>query len=372
MIFTVSTKPLIDALNLGIVNANVSKFNSKSCIAQISANKNSLLINVEPNLVVTEIRLKGMGDSDTEAISFVDSLTLKQLVSTFEANTTKLEFVEGGLILHCGKSKYTLPNQAPTNAVRLNRPTMSDYDTPMMDIKKVDWNFIKNRQQQYASMAFNNPVYILYYFNASGDVIIGDFDNNVFSHSRKGTLNETCLLTDSILNLICSVPEGAKMKKIENGHQIQVKTDAFELISDFYPRHEDDEGVGSYNSDLIMETMSKPEKYIKVPTAELSKLLKRADLLSTSGEATVFFGVQDGYLFMTDSNVDGRIEVEGHKDLQFKGEFKLKLLAQTLNNYPGDVVYIGPKLGEDGEGNIECVGILTWDDDIEVVLAAVE
>ena len=363
MTFTLSTKPLADALALGVVNANISKFNNRSCIAQITATRAGLTINLEPNLIVTEIRLKGMGDSDSQEVRFVDSLLFKQLVSTFETNTISIEFVEGGIVLHSGKSKFNLANITESDG-SLNKPEMGDYGDDGLVIDKSKWSFIKNRQQQFASMAFLHPVYTRYYINDSGDVLIGDFDQSVFSHSNKGTLGETCLISDTILNLICSVPDGAKIKKISNGYQIHVTTDAFELISDFHPEHEEDEGIGSYNSDIILSLLQKTAQYVKIPSRAVEKILKQSELLSRSSEDSIMFGVQNGVAFFEGSNIDGKIDVEGNKDVNFKVEFKLKLLSQVLTNYPGDTIYVGPMVQDD-----EVVGIVSWDDDIEVVLA---
>lgn len=369
MKFAVSTKPLSDALGLGVVNANVSKFNSKSCIAQISASGNTLKINLEPTLIVTEIEFNGLNDDPAgNEVRFVDSLLFKQLVSTFEAAQTILEFVEGGVIIHSGKSKFTLANITDSDG-RLNTPAANVSEDSFEPINFGSWKFISDRQRQFAGMAFQHPIYNRAYVTESGDVFVGDMDNSVFSYSEKGTLKETCLLGDTILNLICAVPETAKIAKLENGYQIKLKTDAFMLTSDFYPEHEEDEGVGSYNSDVIAELVQHTERYFKLPTKNIALTLKQADLLSTSSEACVSFGVSGNTAILKDDSgrIDSKIDITGTEGLEFNCTFKLKLLSQVLNDFPGDVAYIGPAEQED-----EIVGIVAWDDDLTVVLAEVE
>ena len=102
MNFTVNTKPLIEALNLGVINSNVSPFHKKSTIIQVSADEHDLKLNIEAESIKSELILKGSGDSKSVEKIFVSSLLMKQLVSTFDSATVTLEFAEGGLILHSG------------------------------------------------------------------------------------------------------------------------------------------------------------------------------------------------------------------------------------------------------------------------------
>jgi hypothetical protein len=57
--FTVSTKPLSNALDLGVINANISKYYQTSCLAQITCNKHDLRINLEASFIRTELHPKG-------------------------------------------------------------------------------------------------------------------------------------------------------------------------------------------------------------------------------------------------------------------------------------------------------------------------
>ena len=99
MTFTCNTKPLIEALSLGVINSNISKFYRKSCLAQISGDSSdTLVINLEASYIYSEIRLKGYkeGEGDIPTV-FVDNSLLKSLVSTFENATTTFEFTDSGI-----------------------------------------------------------------------------------------------------------------------------------------------------------------------------------------------------------------------------------------------------------------------------------
>lgn len=106
MKFTCNTKPLMDALDIGVINQNVSKFFKKSCLAQITASQRELKLNFEASKICSEVILKGSGDSDETSVVFVDCLLLKQLVNTFESATTIIEFTDSGIVLHSGKAQF--------------------------------------------------------------------------------------------------------------------------------------------------------------------------------------------------------------------------------------------------------------------------
>lgn len=367
MKFTVSTKPLSDGLNLGIVNANVSQFYKKSCLAQITADKNTLKINLEAAFITSEIRLKGSGDVSEAVTVFVDSLVLKKLVSTFEAATTTLEFAEGGLILHSGKSKFTLPKLVDGDELSLNVPALPEYTAESIAVDKEDWKFIKDYQMYAIAMSFIHPVYTKVWVSKTGDVLVGDFDNSLFTHSTKNKLDDTCLLSDTIINLFNAIPEGAKLVKVDNSYLIQVTTDGFEFISQFTPQYESDEDVGDYNSAIILSMMEHPETgAIKVNTAAISKFMGQADLLSSSTEDIIKLMVSNHHLTLKDNNIDCQVDVEGNC-IEFSIDFKTALLKSVISNYSGDTVKLSPMMQDD-----EVVGIIIWNDELTTVLAGVD
>lgn len=369
MRFTLSTKPLIDALALGIVNANVSKFYQKSNMAQLRARGNNLAINLEANNIVTEIRLKGSGEAPDTGHMFVDSLLLKQLVSTFEASTTTLEFSDGGLVLYNGKSKFVLPRTVEGDAgLELKAPDMPDYSAPTVDIKKADWKFVKENQMYAIAMSFIHPVYTRVYCGSDGSVIVGDFDNSLFTLSQKGNFGDTCLLSDTIINLFNSLPEGSKLRQIGKSYLIEVQTDGFEYLSQFTPYYESDEGVGTYNAPIILEMMEHPAGgYAEVNTAAVNKFLSQADLLSTNTDDHIRLGVKGTQLFLKDKNVDCVVDIKSDESADYFCDFKTSALKSVLSNYSTESVNIAPMKQDD-----DTVGIIVWSDEMTTVLAGIE
>lgn len=370
MNFTVSTTPLTNALNLGVVSSNVSKFYQKSCLAQVTASKRDLKINLEAANVLTELQLKGSGDSEVEVTIFVDSLLLKQLVSTFESPTTTLEFTEGGLILHSGKSKFTLPKMLDAAELELNRPTMAAPGSTEIDVDKSDWKFIKDYQMYSIAMSFIHPVYTYVWVGQDGDVLVGDFDNSVFTHSKKSKLGRTCLVSDTIVNLFNSLPDGAKLTQLDKSYLITVKTDGFEYASEFTPKYEEDEGVGSYNSEIILSMMEKLEaNAIKVNVAAINKFLGQAALLSSNSEDVIKLTYGNNELTLMDNNVDCKLDADAPATATpYEVEFKTVLLKSVVANCDEDIISISPMIQE---GDV-VAGIIVWTKNMTVVLAGID
>lgn len=362
--FTVSTKPLIDGLNLGILNSNVSNFFQRSTMAQVTATKNTLTINLEAAFIFSEVEFKGMGTEEESATIFVNSLLLKQLVSTFEAATTVFEFDESGLILHSGKSKFTLPKVIDAD-MTFQRP--SSLSSTVIDIKKEDWKFIKDYQLYAVAMSFVHPVYTKAWCGADGDVIVGDFDTGLFTHSKKGNLGSTCLLSDTIINLITSLPEGAKIHKLEDNYIVHVKTDSFTFTSEFTPKHESDEDMGSYNADMIMSIMNTTGEHVTVNVPAIMKVLNQADLLSNNSEDAIKLCVSSGQIELRDVNVNCTVPAEGTIQQPYEVEFKIDTLKKVMSNCSEDNVSI---FVTENEGEIS--GITIYSKDLTTSIAAVE
>jgi len=366
MKFITNTKPLSDSLDLGVINANISNFHKKSTIAQITATKDTLRINLEASMLCSEIVLKGSGDEDVKKSIFVGSLLLKQLVSTLESPTVTLEFADGGLIIHSGKSKFTLPKMVDEDELDLRAPEIPEYSAPEIDVDKSDWKFIKDNQMFAIAMSFIHPVYTKVWIGESGDVIVGDFDNSLFTHSKRGKLGKTCLLSDTIVNLFTSIPEGSKIVQLDRDYLIRYSSDSFSYVSQFTPLYEDDENVGSYNSEIFLNMMVHPDKYVTAEAPVISKFLNQADMLSSTSEDVIKFEVSDGVISLKDSNVDCKLDVKGVCD-NFGLEFKSESLRRVMTNYDDSSVNIAPMVSEG-----EVAGILVWDDNLTTLVAGVE
>lgn len=363
MKFLTNTKPFADALALGVINSNVSNYHKKSNIVQLTATENSLRINVEAAQICSQMTLKGQGDAGQTATIFVGSLLIKQLASTLESNTITLEFADNGLIIHSGKSKYTLPKMIDESDIELTAPQIGDYNGGAISIDKSDWKFIKDRQMYALALSFIHPVYTKVWIGDEGDVLVGDFGKGLFTHSVKSKLGSTCLLSDTIVNLFTALPDGAKICKLDRDYVISYMSDSFEYLTQFTPLYEADEGIGSYNSNIFLPMMVPPADGISFNPAALNKALSQSELLSSTDDKKIEFSVSEGHLRIKDNNVDCDIPVTGAVT-----DFTLKFFTESLHkmiaNYPDEAVKLSPMIQEG-----EAAGVIIWTNELTTILA---
>lgn len=366
MVFQTNTKPLCAALNLGVINSNVSNFHKKSTIVQVSADSHTLKINVESSMIKTELKLRGKGDGYPSSI-FVDSLLFKQLINTLDSSVVTLDFGDDGLRIISGKSKFTLPKMVDASELSLQTPDLIDYSDNGKEIDKTGWKFVKDNQMYSISLAFIHPVYTYVWVGESGDVLVGDFDSSLFTHSKKVDIGKTCLLSDTIVNLFDALPEGATITDAGSDYIIRYESDSFSYVTQFTPLYESDEEVGSYNSEIILDMMQHPTGYTEVKTDPIVKLLNQSILLSSSTSNTVHLSVSENILRIQDNNVDGVIDAVGDDSINYDLDFSLDSLKSVLSSYNSEFIYISPLVRDE-----ETVGIIVWDSDLTTVLAGVE
>lgn len=373
MIFKVGTKPLCESLNLGVINANVSKFYRRSCVARLFATENELKINLEASRIASEITLKGKGDSTECKPIFVDCLLLKQLVNTFDSSVTEIEFQENGVVLHSGKAKFTLAREnADIDAAEISFKAPAEVSglADGIDVNKANWKYVKDHQLYALAMSFAYAVYTRVWVGGDGDVIVGDFDQSLFTHSKKSNLPNTCLLSDTIINLFNSLPDDSKIYPLEKSYVVNVSTDGYDFRSQFEPEYEDDGEVGDYHSEIILNILTHPESgYVKVDTAQLSKFLSQAELLSKSTEDKIKVIVTQDELILQDNNVQCKADIHKMFDKieEYTVEFKMASLKSVLTSYDSETICIAPSITEN-----EIAGILVWDDNQTTVLAQVD
>lgn len=360
---TVNTKPLLSALNLAIVNSNVSKYYKRSCLAEITIAPTELRINLEAAKVVSEITLVGMADTSEVQSLFVDNLLLKQLISTLTSATVRFDVRPDSLEITSGKSRFTLPKLIPDVAadISLKKPSHTAVGDGIA-LNKDAWRFVKESQMYALSKSFLHPVYTRAWVSNHGDVLIGDFDESQFTHSLKSDLGHTCLLSDTIINLLDSLPEGATLYPTDVGYAATVETDGYKYITEFIPESEAD--VGSYNADIILDMMNHPDASFAVSAGQLNHVLNQSLLLSSNVKDTIKFEVSNSTLRLVDANVDCSIDIQYSGNIEL--EFITARLKSAISSY-GDVdVRIGPSILDD-----EVTGIVIWNDEFTTALAGV-
>lgn len=376
MEFKVSTKPLSDALNLGVIKENVNAYYSTSVIAQIIAKSSELIINLESENIKTRLTLRGSADfgDDQECLVFVNCLALRQLVSTFEASVTTLEFTEGGLVLHSGNSKFSLPRVSDHQEAALADPYSGDISSRIVSkINTAAWRFLEDHQMYAASMSFMFPIYRFAWSSKDGDLLVGNFDNSLFTHSNKKLLNSTCLLSDTIVTLLNSVPEDAELVELDNTYLLKFSTDGFEYVTEFEPKYEtseEEEGIGSYNANMFLEAMNPdPDKSVTIEVEKLDKFLGQLQIIVTATEYPVKLSVEDNAVVVDADGSLCKIETDNSSE-HYVATFNAVLLKSVIANMDSEKINLMCLHDADDENIV--AGVLFWTDEMQVMLSTVK
>lgn len=368
--FTVSTKPLSNALDLAVLNS-VSDYDSIGILAQVTMEGRQLRINFQYPRITTEIRLKGAPSNENASCTvFVKNSVLKQIVSTLETNTIDLEFADGGLIIGSGKSRFSVSKLTDEEDLALKRPQESDYTEGSKNLNTEFWKYVKNNQTHVLVSSYEYPVYNAVWVSDESDVLAGDITDSLFAHSKKSDLGQTCLLSPTIIDLFSSVPDNATFKQHGTDYLISVIGEGYEYITEIKPQHESDADMGDYNSAIILGEMKHPESYVSVNPESIRKVLNQAALLSTVSDDVITVTLSTALMNLKNSNVDCFIDVKCSEDAldnQGSCDFTTKHLKQLLKPYSGESVNIS--LLMDGD---EAKGIIIFDDELTMVVGGVD
>lgn len=363
MKFTVNTKALKNATNLGIIKSNISKYFYRSNVVQITANHDTLKINIEASGIKTKMTLGGSGDEDATRSVIVDCSIFKTLIDSIESDILSIEFVAGGICIHAGTSKFSVPQMLDSNDVQLEEPIDNFTVSNTVTIKPADWQFVKDHQMYAIATKESHPVYKNVWVGNNNDILVGDFDLSLFTYSKRGDFDSVCLFPPTIINLFTSLPEGSTVSKVGRSYILNIETDSYSMITEFMPRYEDDESVGSYNAQMIIGMLAHPESFITVDVGAITKFINQAAILKQSDLDKIFdFILNDGTLTLTNKTNSYTMSVDSSDSYSVK--FNSELLKNVLSNFDSDKVNIAPMTRGD-----MTIGCIFWTDSLTTVLA---
>ena len=366
MKFTANTKPISEGLDLAIISSNITKFYQKSCIVELTIEEDHLRINTEASSIKSELRFVGRVEGEGQNHTFVDSTLFKNLIKTLDSDVIEFEIKDDGLTITSGKSKYNLPQVVSVDDIELNRPQTTFDIQPTASIDKEAWSFVKDHQLYAISMSFVTPVYTYIWLGENGDVLVGDYDNSIFTHSKEAKLGTRCLIPDTIVNLLTTVPENTKIIQLGRNYELSVETDPYIYICEFCPSYEDDENIGNYSSDIILSLFNTDQTPAKLEVAKVYKYISQAELFSTATDDTINMSVIDGVFSLKNINVDCNIKVNPDAS-NFEDEFKISMLKDVISHIDDDEFTVSPVIN-DGETS----AIIVKTDNMEVILTGID
>lgn len=374
MKFTVSTKPLKNVTDLGIIKANISKFYYRSNVVQITANRDTLKLNVEASGIKSRMTLKGSGDEDATKSILVDCSVFKSLIDGIDTDTMSIEFIDGGMRIQAGTSKFAIPQMLDVNDVQLDEPVDQYTASSTITVKPADWQFVKDHQMYAISSSAQHPVYKNVWVGSDKDILVGDFDSSLFTYSKKGEFDTTCLFPTSLINLFTSIPDGSTVSKVGRNYVLNIETDSYSMLTEFIPKYEDDEAVGSYNSGIILGMLAHPESYITIDVSPVTKFINQSSLLNQSDlDKIIEIAIADNTMTLTNKDSSYTMQVTSSESYSVK--FDSTLLKSVLSNFDDDKVNIAPMTREEPDGDAmvtKTIGCIFWTDNLTTLLAGQE
>ena len=363
MKFTLSTKPLKNVIGLGIIKANISKYYYRSNVVQLTASRDTLKINIEASGIKTKMVLRGSGDTDTVVSTIVECVKFKSLIDSIDADIITLEFISGGIYVHAGHSSFSIPQLLDTDDVQLDEPDSEYTSAGTLTVNPDDWQFIHDHQMYALASSEDHPVYTNVWVSKDKDVLTGDMKNSWFTYSKCGGFDTTCLLPASLINLLTSIPKGSTITKSGDSYILDIQTDSYSMVSEFLPKYESDDSVGSYNSEIILSKLVHPESYITVGVTTILKFINQANILKSSDkDSALEFILGDETLLLKTSSGSYSMDVDTLES--YEVNFKLELFKSVISNFDADKINISPIWNGDS-----AVGCIFWTDRLTVMLA---
>ena len=365
MKFVVSTKPLKNATALGIIKSNITKLYYRSGLIQIKMNETTLILNIEAASIKTMMQLSGSGSGEGDNAIIVDCTVFKKLIDSIDADVITLSIENASLMISAGTSRFTLPQILDVNEVQLSEPIAEYSNADEITINSADWKFV-SEHQTFALANYdktNYPVYTNIWVGPDHDVLTGDFELSLFTHSKKGNFDSSCLLPVSLINLFATIPEGSKIIKVDRNYLINISTDAYDIITEFAPKYEDDPAVGSYNSNIFFGVLAKPENNFTISIAPIIKFINQISLLSLGEfDKVITFAVKDNVLTVSNNSNEYSMDIECSENYVIN--FKLDYLKSVLSNFDTDTINVG-NVVRDGK----TIGCNFWSDNLTILLA---
>lgn len=367
MKFTANTKPILEGLDYCIISENISKFFQKSTLVELTIEDNALRINTEAPSIKSELVVAGKTSGDGENHIFVDSTQFKNLIKSIDTDTIDFEIKDSVLIVYSGKSDFKLPQIVGDEGLNLDRPSEIE-NVDGYSIDSGSWKFIKDQQMYAIAVSFTHPVYTNVWLGGDKDVLVSDFDNSIFTRSKKSALDSECLISDTIVNLLTSIPEEALITQVGKNYEVLLKTDPFTYTCEFSPKYEDDENVGSYSSPIILALFDHDDKCIEIDINDVVKYISQAEIFSTNSEDTINLVISGKKFTLKNANVNCVVELKDNPfEEDFEVSFKIKLLKDAITHMDEDKIKICP-LVQDGEDS----GIILYTKNMSTVIGGTD
>lgn len=350
MRFKLNVTPLKDAMNLCIISSNISKFFEKSTVIQLTAEGSNLRLNTQATSLLSEVVIKGDNEDNSTACAIVDNSLFKSLISSLDVNEVTLDFQDTVLEVKAGRSKFNVPKLLmDEDGICLDRPILEEnlQDRTCSELHPSIWKYIQEHQLYAVASNQIHKVYTYVWVDSDKGVLTGDPNMSFFTYQPNSDLGSNCLISNTIVNLLAAMEEGTQLYMInDTNYLVKMNIDSFSFCSQFTVEHEDETGIGIYDSDMIFDmVLDEYQTESCVSRGKLSSNIKQAQLFASSTNSLISVESNDKGMYLVNDNVNCRIS----KDIgrEYSCSFNLSDLDIVVSHIDEDNMTVSPIVKEE-------------------------
>ena len=371
MKFNLNVAPLKAAMDLGIIQSNISKFFEKSTVIELSVEGDLLRLNTQATSLLSEATIKGYNEEKFTGSAIVDCTLFKQLINTIDSNEVTLDFQDNMLVVMSGKSKFNVPKLLEDEeGASLDRPELEENLKSSFsgELHPSMWKYIQDHQLYSVAMSQVYKVYTRVWVSKDKGVLAGDYSTSMFTYQPHSDLDSSCLVSPTIVNLLSVLEEGTKLYHMdEQNYVVCMNTDSFDFRSQFTVEHEDENGIGVYAADDIFSMVFDDS----VPAAKISQkklysTVKQAALFASSSDPLVFLVADENGIVLENDNVSCKVNKDSYP-IEYKVGFNISELDTVVSHMDGDELQVAPIVKDD-----EVYGVRFVSGDMVALIGSVE
>ena len=350
MKFNLNVKPLKDAMDLAIISGNISKFFEKSTVIELTVSDDILRLNTQATSLVSEATIKGYNEDKGVASAIVDCQLFKQLVSTIDGNEVCLDFQDNFLVVQYGKSKFNVPKLlSDEDEASLDRPALEESlkGSLKTELHPDNWKYIQDHQLYAVAMSQIHKVYTRVWVDADKGVLTGDPNLGFFTYQPESDLSGSCLVSSTIVNLLSVLEDGSSVYSVDDSsYVVCMSCDSFDFRSQFTVEHEEQNGMGSYDSDMIFAmVLDNSNEPVKLSKSKLASTVKQAGLFASASDPLIYITASESGFKLENDNVNCVI-CKDASNLNYSIAFTVSDLETTVSHMDDDDLYMSPIVKE--------------------------
>lgn len=336
MKFSLNVKPLKDAMDLGIISGNISKFFEKSTVVELSVTGSELQLNTQATSLLSEATIKGNNEDGGDAYAIVDCMLFKSLIGSLDSNTVTLDFQDTSVVVKSGKSKFNVPKLlTDEDDVSLDKPvSVNDLGNKFCGQLDVNvWKYIKDHQLYALASSMVYKVYTKVWVDKEQGVLTGDSENSMFTYYPKGDLQGTNLVSSTIVNLLSSLEETTKLYSVDTTTYVAcMSVDSFDFRAQFTVDVDGDSRIGDYGSDMIFNmVLDDSQSEVPVSKDNMYADIKRASLFSSAFNPTITLKADDNGVYLVNDNVNCCLNSDS-SDIDYELVFNVSELDTVVSH----------------------------------------